>query len=103
MIRAGDLRETVTLQRNVPGVSEAGHRADDWQTYATGKASLRQFGTVETMRDGMTGTREGATLLIRYILGVSVGDRALIRGVWRIGGILEVGHRKGLELRLVRE
>lgn len=101
-MRAGALQHKIELQREVETVTPAGHVKKTWQTYATGKAELRQASISEYLTSfGETDAGAGV-FLIRYLPGVSTSDRIVHGGrVWNIKAIAEIGRRRGLELRAV--
>ena len=101
-MRAGALQHRIEIQREVETVTAAGHVKKTWQTYATGKAELRQASISEYLTGMVEGSANNAVFLIRWIPGVSVSDRILHNGrSFNIVALAEIGRRRGLELRAV--
>ena len=102
MMHAGKLQHVIELQRLTEVVQASGAVSARWNTYATGKAELRQAGVSEFLTSYGEGTANNAVFLIRWIPGVSVSDRIIHSGrVWNIVALAEIGRRRGLELRAV--
>lgn len=101
-MQSGRLRNMIELQRQTETVAASGAVSSAWETYATGRAELRQAGISEFLTDQTETTAQNAVFLIRWLPGVSVADRILHDGTaWNIVAIAEIGRRRGLELRAV--
>lgn len=104
MMHAGKLQHVIELQRLTEEVQASGAVSVSWNTYATGKAELRQAGVSEFLTSYGEGTANNAVFLIRWLPGVSVSDRIIHGGkVWNIVALAEIGRRRGLELRAVAQ
>ena len=102
MTAAGKLKSLIELQRETETVSPAGHVKRAWQTYARGKAELRQASVSEYLAAFGEADANAGVFLIRWLPGVQTTDRILHGGrVWNIKAVAEIGRRRGLELRAV--
>lgn len=102
-MRAGKLDRVVMLQHRTETVNGAGTVTDTWATFATLRAELVNLAAIEA--DTAFGEAETSSLVLRtrYTAGVSTGDRAVIAGeAFDIKAVLEIGRRRGLELRVER-
>lgn len=101
-MQAGKLQHRIELQRMTETLTPSRKVQQVWDTYASGKAELRQAGISEFLRESVEGASSNAVSLIRWLPGVSVADRILHGGrVWNIVAIAEIGRRRRLELRAV--
>lgn len=101
-MQAGKLQHPIDLQRLTETLGPNRQAVQTWNTYATGRAELRQAGVSEFLTTFGEGVTNNAVFVIRWIPGVSVSDRILHGGkVWNIVAIAEIGRRKGIELRAV--
>lgn len=101
-MQSGKLQNLIELQRMTETVAASGAVSSEWETYATGRAELRQAGISEFLTTYGEGVSDNAMFLIRWLPGVSVADRILHNGkAWNIVAIAEIGRRRGLELRAV--
>ena len=101
-MQAGSLKHQIELQRRTETMGAGRRVVETWETYARGRAALRQSGTSEFLAGPGETEVNNAVFLIRFVPGVSVADRILHDGrVWNVVAIAEIGRRKGLELRAV--
>jgi SPP1 family predicted phage head-tail adaptor len=102
MMQSGKLQQPIELQSMAETVQPSGAVLQTWETYATGRAELRQAGVSEFLATFGEGSATNAVFVIRWLPGVSVSDRINHSGkVWNIVAIAEIGRRNGLELRAV--
>ena len=101
-MQAGKLQNLIELQRQTETVAASGAVSSEWETYATGRAELRQAGISEFLTAQTETTARNGIFIIRWLPGVSVADRIMHNGMaWNIVAIAEIGRRRGLELRAV--
>ncbi|WP_158569258.1 phage head closure protein [Pseudotabrizicola alkalilacus] len=101
-MRAGLLRHEVELEREVETIAASGAVVKTWQVYASRRAELRESTADEFLNSTIEGTSQKAVFVIRWTDGVQVGDRLLHAGkAWQIVGLVEIGVKRGLELRVV--
>lgn len=102
MIRSGKLDRLITLERKSETVSETGAVSETWTPIATLRAELvRQ--TAEEFLTG-PGETENTTVIFRtrYLSGMTTADRISYNGeTFDLEAIVELGRRRGLELRAV--
>ncbi|TIX27741.1 head-tail adaptor protein [Mesorhizobium sp.] len=104
-MRAGKLDRTITLQRAVDTVAPSGAVSSAWTDLETVRAELIQA----TADEAATGFGEAETVLrafrIRWLANaeITTADRVLYAGAaYGINDIVEIGRRRGLELRCER-
>lgn len=101
-MQAGKLQHRIEIQRVVETVLASGHVDKDWTIYARGRAELRQASISEYLTGFGEADAGAGVFLIRWIPGVTTGDRIIHGGkTWNIVAIAEIGRRRGLELRAV--
>lgn len=103
-MKAGKLDRTIVLQRAVEAVSAAGTVTKSWSTLGELRAELVNLASVEA--GAVFGETETSTVVLRtrYLSGLTTVDRVVFGGeFYNIKGIVEIGRRRGLELRVGRE
>lgn len=102
MLESGKLQNPIELQCMTETVQPSGAVLKTWETYATGRAEIRQAGVSEFLTTYGEGVANNAVFIIRWLYGVEVSDRIFhCDKVWNIVAIAEIGRRHGLELRAV--
>lgn len=99
-MRAGKLDRTLLIERQTETVSAAGTVTTTWANIATVRAELVSNALAEN--GAAFGEAESVTLLfrIRYLDSLTTKDRVTYEGrACGIVGIIELGRRRGLELR----
>lgn len=99
-MRAGSLDRTIEFQRLTETVSEAGTVTYGWASLATVRAELVSNALTES--GYAFGEADNAALVfrIRYRADLSTSDRVTYQGrAYDLVGIVELGRRRGLELR----
>ncbi|MER9210065.1 head-tail adaptor protein [Mesorhizobium sp. M0771] len=104
-MRAGKLDHIVILQRSVESVAPSGAVSSEWTDMATVRAELLQA----TADEAGTSYGEAETVVRSYRIRwlnnfeITTADRMLDGGVaYGIKDIVEIGRRRGLELRCER-
>ncbi|KRB31715.1 head-tail adaptor protein [Mesorhizobium sp. Root172] len=103
-MRAGKLDRTISLQRAVETVAPSGAVSSAWVTLATVRAELLQA----TADEAAAGYGEAETVSrvyrIRWLPNVEItaADRVLDGAAYGIKDVVEIGRRRGLELRCER-
>lgn len=80
MIRAGELRDRVTLQRWTPADDPRWGQGGSWTEYATVWASVTPTQAVERLRDQGVQSEVSHQIRLRYRPDVAAKDRVLYRG-----------------------
>jgi SPP1 family predicted phage head-tail adaptor len=101
-MQAGKLDRTITLQRKAETVSATGATVTAWTTLATVRAEIVTASTSEFLTDFGEAENDDSTFRIRYLAGITTADRIVYEGkAFNIKKIVEIGRRRGLELRAV--
>ncbi|WP_273688914.1 phage head closure protein [Ketogulonicigenium vulgare] len=101
-MQAGKLKHPIELQRLKERLGSNRQPIQVWETFASGKAEMRQAGVSEFLTQFGEGVTNNAIFVIRFLPNVSTSDRILYRGkVWNIVALAEIGRKHGLELRAV--
>lgn len=100
MVRAGDLRDRITIQRLVAGADDYGNQVDAWADHLTVWADMREMLGRETVSAGRIESARTATIRVRRsidTLGITAADRVMARGaVWNIRSIVAIGRTNEL-------
>lgn len=102
-MRAGKLDRTIVLQRAEEAVSPAGTVSRGWATIGELRAEMVNLAAMETA--AAFGEIETTAIILRtrYVTGITTTDRVLFAGdFYNIKSIVEIGRRRGLELRVER-
>lgn len=101
-MRAGNLDRLITIERFANAVDDFGTPAETWSHVATLRAQIVTASTDEAIHNGA----EADTVIVfrtRWLAGVTVADRIVYQGdPFNIRETVEIGRRKGLELRCAR-
>lgn len=101
-MRAGKLDRLITIERQAETVAPSGAVTSSWAPLASARAELVQQ-TADEFLAG-PGEAEERTLVfrIRWRAGLSTADRVIFEGQpYDVKQIVEIGRRRGLELRVV--
>lgn len=104
-MRAGKLDRTIILQREVQSVLESGDVLSSWTTLATVRAELIQATADEAPTDYGEAENVVRTFRIRWLANVEIttAERVFHAGAaYNIKDVVEIGRRRGLELRCER-
>lgn len=102
-MRAGKLRQVITVQAFTSTVNEAGTPIMDWTDKAVLRAEIVQQSTTEFIRNHGASDEEVIIFRTRFLAGVSNADRIMFRGeAFNIREVAVIGHDRGLEFRCVR-
>ena len=101
-MRAGKLDRKITIQWKSDNVSAAGNVASTWTDFDTVRAELVQPSVSETLTGYGEADMNNVVFRIRYKAGISTAFRILFDGkLFNIKEIVEIGRKRGLELRAV--
>lgn len=101
-MRAGKLDRTITIERKTETVSDSGAVVTAWTNIATVRAEIVQQSASEFLTG--FGEAENGTVIfrVRYLAGITTADRIIYAGIAHdLKEIVEIGRRRGLELRAV--
>ncbi|WP_352750894.1 phage head closure protein [Mesorhizobium sp. M0204] len=104
-MRAGKLDRTINLQREVESVSPSGSVFSSWTTIATVRAELLQASADEAATDFGETETVLRSFRVRWIANIEIttAERVFYAGAaYNIKDIVEIGRRRGLELRCER-
>lgn len=101
-MRAGKLDRTIIIERETETVSPSGTVVTAWSNIATVRAEI----VTQSASEFLTGygEAEAGTILfrIRYLADITTADRITYAGTdYNIKEVVEIGRRRGLELRAV--
>lgn len=101
-MRAGKLDRTIIIERKSETVSDSGSVVASWTHFATARAEI----VTQSASEFLTGygEAEAGTIIfrLRHLSGITTADRVLYNGAAHdLKEIIEVGRRRGLELRAV--
>lgn len=100
-MKAGDLRDRITIQRATSGDDGYGNVIASWADLATIWANIRETPGKETVAAGRIEASRTATIRVRassLSRSISAADRVVARGqVWNIRSVIEID-RATLEL-----
>lgn len=101
-MRAGNLKHSISIERETETVRPSGSVVKAWQPIATARAEVLQASADEFLT-GFGEAEAGKTLFrIRWRDGITTADRVMFHGkAHNIKEIVEIGYRQGLELRCV--
>ncbi|MHA7882585.1 phage head closure protein [Nitratireductor rhodophyticola] len=101
-MRAGKLDRIISIERSTETVTPAGGVVTAWANFATVRAQIVTQSTAEFFTG--YGEAESGTIVfrIRYLAGITTADRIAYDGTtYDLTEIVEIGRRRGLELRAV--
>lgn len=104
MIAAGKLQHRISIEREAEIVTSAGHVRKTWATIATVRAEIVTATSTEFLAGWGEGDQNAAVFRIRWISGMEIttADRIAHAGkVYNIKSAIEIGRKRGLELRAV--
>ena len=102
-MRAGKLDRTVIIERSSASIDSYGVPSTTWATFATLRARVATSSTNEVMQGFGASTEAQLIVRTRFIDGPTVADRIDVGGEkYNIVGIVEIGRRRGLEIRAQR-
>ncbi|WP_020185063.1 phage head closure protein [Methylopila sp. 73B] len=100
-MRAGKLDHQITIERaGVASIDDMGVPTDAWATVATMRAQVVTADADEFLTGAGTAAAETILFRIRWTEGVRQTDRVRHAGrSYGILGVVEIGRRRGLEIR----
>lgn len=104
MIPAGKLQHRIVIERETETVSPAGHVRKTWAHIATVRAEIRNMSSDEFLAGFGDADRQSAVFVIRWLpdMQITTADRIIHGGrVFNIKSVIEIGRKRGLELRAV--
>lgn len=104
MIAAGKLQHRIVIERETETVTTAGHVRKAWAPIAEVRAEIRNLSSDEFLAGFGDADRQSAVFVIRWIPGVEIttADRIAHGGrVFNVKSVIEIGRKRGLELRAV--
>lgn len=102
MMRAGKLDRLITIERLDETVAPSGAVTADWSRVAKVRAELVQQAADEFLAGPGEGEQRTLVFRIRWRTGLSTADRVIFEGKpFDLKQIVEIGRRRGLELRVV--
>lgn len=102
MIAAGKLQHQIVIERETETITSAGHVRKVWAPVATVRAEVKNLSTDEFLARFGDADRQSAVFIVRWISGVEIttADRITHGGkTFNIKGVIEIGRKRGLELR----
>lgn len=102
MIAAGRLQHQIAIERETETVTAAGHVRKAWTPIATVRAEIKHLSSDEFLAGFGDADRQSAAFAIRWLPGVTItnADRITHAGkVFNIKSVVEIGRKRGLELR----
>ena len=100
MIRAGNLRHRLVLQRPQEAVEASGAVVETWETYATISAEKLALSHEDFLSGAVEGGERRVAFRARWRPDVQVTDRLVQEGAtFELVEIIELGWRQGIELR----
>lgn len=103
-MRAGLLTHVITIERETETVTAAGHVKKAWTPLATVRAQIKTASVNEYLSGFGEADAGNAVFVTRFIPGVTIttADRIVHNGkVFNIKAVVEIGRKRGLELRAV--
>lgn len=103
MIRAGQLRQVVVIEKPINTKGNMGGTSSGWQTFATVRAQLSPLSGRETLSADMIDSEVTARAYLRYIPGITTDMRLNHNGeLWNIKAVINQHSRnRQLELLLI--
>ncbi|MDO6521284.1 phage head closure protein [Shimia thalassica] len=102
MIKSGKLDRQIDIEWKKETVGSSGSVTSEWLHVSSVRAELVQRSADEYLTGYGEAESRSAVFLIRYQSGITTADRVVWRGVaYDIDEIVELGRRRGLELRTV--
>lgn len=103
-MRAGRLTNRIQIERNTVLVDDYGHARESWLPVLTCKAEIKDATTTEFLTGPGEMDNRRAVFVIRFPLAVQIttADRLVMDGrTYNVVGLAEIGHRRGLEIRVI--
>lgn len=103
-MRAGKLDRFITIERPTETVAASGAVSSTWANIATVRAELVQQSASEILSGFGEGETGSVIFRIRYLPGLTTADRVIYDGAaYGLQEVAEIGRKRGLELRAVRQ
>lgn len=102
-MKSGKLTHRVIIEREIETMKPSGHVIRTWTTIATVRAELRQASATEFLAGYGEGSESNVIVAMRWPhLEITPADRIQHNGrLYNIKSVIEIGRRRGLELRAV--
>jgi SPP1 family predicted phage head-tail adaptor len=101
-MRAGRLDRQITIERQNETVAPSGAVASTWTPIATVRAEIVNQTATEFLAGHGEAERGTVIFRIRYLADITTADRIVFNGMAHdLEEIVEIGRRRGLELRAV--
>ncbi|GJE00906.1 head-tail adaptor protein [Methylobacterium isbiliense] len=99
-MRAGRLDQTITVERRVETLDDAGTPVEAWHPVATARADLIQNTTEAFLREPGQTAEARVVFRVRFLPDLELTDRIVLDGVpHRLVEVKEVVRRRVLDLR----
>ncbi|WP_187970063.1 phage head closure protein [Aquibium microcysteis] len=101
-MRAGKLDRLIYIERKSATVTGSGATVTDWTNIGVVRAEIVETATEEFLAGYGEADRTVAVFRIRYRPDITTADRIMHDGVaYDVKRVVEIGRRRGLELRAV--
>ena len=102
-MRAGDLTETITIERASTALDANRSPTETWAPLAIVRAGIVTASTEEFMRGRGASSETSIVFRIRYLEDLTVADRVNYDGdAYNIKDMRELGRARGLDIRVER-
>lgn len=102
MIEAGKLDKLITIERNTEIVRPSGAVLRQWTAVASVRAQIVEQSTDEFLAGYGEAEKGSVVFRVRYLAGITTADQIAYNGErYDLQKVVEIGRRRGLELRAV--
>ena len=102
-MRAGDLTETITIERASTALDANRAPVETWTLLATVRAGIVTASTEEFMRGRGASSETSIVFRLRFMDDLSLADRVIYCGdAYNIKDTRELGRARGLDIRVER-
>ncbi|MDB5616167.1 phage head closure protein [Tardiphaga sp.] len=102
-MRAGDLTETITLERCTTSMDANRAPVETWASLVTVRAGVVTASTEEFIRGRGATSETSIVFRIRYVDDLTLADRVIYYGdAYNIKDMRELGRARGLDIRVER-
>lgn len=102
MIRAGNLRHTIEVQRKTETISVSGSVVPTWATIATVRAEIVTASADEYLTGFGEAEADNVVFRMWWRPGLDTADRIVHAGkAYDVKAIAEIGFRRGIEIKAV--
>lgn len=102
-MRAGDLTETITIERATTSLDANRAPVETWAPLATLRAGIVTASTEEFMRGRGAASETSIVFRIRFVDDLTLADRVIYYGdTYNLKDMRELGRARGLDIRVER-